>query len=275
MVAYFNDRFVEDKNAMLHISDLSVQRAYAVFDYFRSVKGEPLFIKDHLERFSRSAAAMRIPWLRSDEEIILLVQELLKKSSLKQAGIRLMLTGGYSQDPLGIADPNFIITCKPQVLPSISDFEKGFQIITYAHQRELPHIKTINYIMAVWLQPLLRENQADDVLYHHNNMLTEFPRSNLFILTRDGVLVTPAHHILQGVTRKKIIELADKMIRVEERNVVKEELFTAEEVFLCSTSKRIIPVVAVDRQFISNGQPGPFTRKLYEQFLALENHTVT
>lgn len=270
MAVFLNNQFLENEEATLNIADLSIQRGYAAFDYLRTVNGKPLFLDDHLERFANSAAAMRLPLSKSKEELTEIINELVKRSSLSQAGIRLILTGGYSPDAYNPTTPNLLITCNPQVLPSEADFEKGISIITYAYQRDLPQVKNINYMMAVWLQAIIKENNAADVLYLNNNILTEFPRANVFILTKENILVTPSEKILFGVTRKKLIELAKDFIAVEERNILKEELANAQEVFMCSTTKRILPIIKIDNAEIAEGIPGGVTKKLYQQLLALE-----
>lgn len=270
MAVFFNDRFLENDEALLHVSDLSIQRGYAVFDFFRTINGIPLFMEDHLERFYRSSDAMHLPVEKSREELSAIVHTLIKSSSLTEAGLRLMLTGGYSADGYHPAQPNLVITCNPVKTASPADFEKGYVIITHEHQRELPQIKSINYLMAVWLQPLLKEKQVDDVLYFKNNIITEFPRSNVFIVTKDNKLVTPAHQVLAGITRKNVLRLAAELITTEERDITVDELMNASEVFLTSTTKKVLPIVKIDNTFIGNGKPGAITSMLYQKFLALE-----
>lgn len=272
MSAFFNDTFIDAGDAKLHVADLSMQRGYAVFDFFRTVQGRPLFIDDHLERFFSSAAAMHLPVNKTREELIHIIGQLIHQSSLPEAGIRIMLTGGYSPDTYTPAAPNLLITCNPVRTATADDFEKGFAVISYEHQRELPHIKSINYLTAVWLQPLLKEKKADDVLYHHNNRITEFPRSNVFVVTKDNRLLTPARNMLKGITRKQVLSLAAAILPVEERDIHREEVYEAAELFLTSTSKKIIPVVRIDDIVIGEGKPGVITRELYRRFLEKEKN---
>ncbi len=274
MSVFLNDQFLENAEASLNVADLSIQRGYAAFDYLRTVNGQPLFLDDHLERFAKSAEAMRLPLSKSKEELTNIIHELVKRAALSQAGIRLILTGGYSPDAYNPVKPNLLITCNPQTLPSDTDFEKGIKIITYDYQRDLPQIKSINYMMAVWLQAVLKEKKAEDVLYYQDTMLTEFPRANLFIVTHDNILVTPSEKILLGVTRKKLLEIATAFMKVEERVILKEELYTAKEVFMCSTTKRILPIIKADDSLIGDGKTGAITRSLFQQFLLLENSTM-
>lgn len=270
MAVFLNDHFLENEKVLLHISDLSMQRGYAVFDFLRSANAVPLFISDHLDRFFASAASLHLPVRKSREGLSSIVHELIKRSSLSEAGIRIVLTGGYSTDSYQPAEPNLLITCNPVKTTTQTDFEKGLSIITYEHQRELPHVKSINYLTAVWLQPLLKEKQADDVLYFKNGIVTEFPRSNLFIITADNKLATPARNILLGITRKKVLSLAAEIMPVEERDITVEELQNAAEVFLTSTTKKILPVVKVNNKAIGNGKPGKISAVLYKKFLELE-----
>lgn len=272
MAVYLNDQFLNNDQALLHVSDLSMQRGYAIFDFFRTVNGIPLFIDDHLDRFYTSAAAMHLPVNKSREELKQVVQALLQRSSLTEAGIRLLLTGGYAADSYSIASPNLVITCNPVKTATPADFEKGLSVLTYEHQRELPHIKSINYLTAVWLQPLLKEKKAADVLYHHNNNITEFPRSNVFVVTKDNRLLTPARNMLKGITRKQVLSLATDVLPAEERDIHREEVYDAAELFLTSTSKKIMPVVRIDDIAIGEGKPGVITRELYRRFLEKEKN---
>jgi D-alanine transaminase/branched-chain amino acid aminotransferase len=274
MSVYLNNKFIEDEEAFLHVSDLSIQRGYGIFDFLRTMNDVPLFMDDHLDRFYSSADAMHLPVKKSREELSSVIYELIKRSSLSEAGIRITLTGGYSTDSYQIAEPNLVITCNPVKISSQNDFEKGMSIITHEYQRELPHVKSINYLMAVWLQPLLKEKRGDDLLYHRNNIITEFPRSNVFIVTTDNKLVTPARNILKGITRKNILSIAKEIVQVEERDITVDELLNASEVFLTATTKKIMPVLKINNKPVGNGQAGSITAKLYNKFLELERSTL-
>ena len=271
MAANLNDRFVENNEAVLHVSDLSMQRGYGIFDFFRTVNGMPLFIEDHFNRFYTSAEAMHLPVSKTKEELAAIIYELIRKSGLTEAGIRIMLTGGFSADSYHPSTPNLLITCNPVKTATSDDFEKGISIITYEYQRELSHVKSINYLMAVWLQPLLKEKKADDILYYNKESITEFPRSNIFIVTADNKLVTPAQNILKGITRKQILSIAREVLPVEERNITVDELMQAKEIFATATSRKILPVLKVNDKIISSGKPGTVTKRLYKDFLELEN----
>ncbi len=267
---FINNDFVEEGKAVLQAGDMAVQRGYGVFDFFKTRNNKPLFIDEYLDRFFNSAKEMFITIPFSREDLKENIYRLMALNNMPESGIRITATGGYAGDNYSVAEGNVIIQQQPLIPPPKEKFVNGVKIITYPYMRDLPLVKSINYLMGVWLQKQLKEKQLDDVLYFQNNIITEFPRSNVFIITKDGVLVTPAHNVLAGITRRKILQLAPGIIPALIRDVSIDELKNAAEVFMTSTTKRILPVTEIDGEKVGDGKPGSLTRQLYECFLELE-----
>lgn len=272
-IAFINGEFIEERNATLHISDLSIQRGYGVFDYCRANHNAPVHLDHHLDRFAESARIMHLPLPFSKTELKTIIDDLLLKNNITQSGIRLLLTGGYSPDSYEIIKPNLIILQHPLVIRT-SIVTEGIKVITQEYVREFPSAKTINYSMGIWLQQKIKQHNAVDVLYHQQGEVSEFPRANFFIVTKDDVVVTPKKNILQGITRKKILELASKEFHVEEGVVTLNDIRTAKEAFMTSTTKRILPVVQVDNIIIGKSTSGPITTRI-DEALAKEETLVT
>ena len=274
MIAYFNDVFTEEENLSLKITDLSIQRGFAAFDFLRTKDFKPVFINDYLERFSHSIEMLGLENRYTSGQLKDIVRELISKNNIAETGIKFLYTGGYSADGYRPAKPNLVITLQPIQLTSPEKFETGSRIITWEYQRDLPSVKSINYLMGVWLQKEIHDRQADDVLYHRDGYITEFPRSNIFIVTKDKKLVTPGNNVLNGITRKKILELRASQYAAEARPVNLDELKSAAEIFMTSTTKRILPVTQVDGVKIADGRPGPVSVSLNNNFLAMEDDYV-
>ena len=243
---YLNNDFLPAEQACIHVSDLAIQRGYGIFDYIKVLQTTPIFLDDHLDRFFRSASAMHLPIPQKREALKEIVQALAVRNKLTVSGIRLTLTGGYSADGYSISTPNLVITQSNFSEPTEEARKKGLYLITKNHQRQLAHVKTIDYLMPIWLQNEVKEKGADDVLYKTNDTITECPRANIFIVTKEGVLVTPLKNILQGITRNKILQLAKSFCAVEEREVTIQDLSEASEIFITSTTKGVLPVRQVD-----------------------------
>lgn len=255
MWTFLNNDFIPATEAKLPVTDLAVQRGYAVFDYLRVWNERLLFEDEHLERFFNSAQQMRLQVPVDAKKLKDLLHELARRNAMSSSGIRITLTGGDSPDGYSITTPQLVITQTPLTMPGPEQTARGIRLASYEYQRQLSHVKTIDYLHAIWLQPYLKEQGADDVLYHSNGIISECPRSNFFLVTQKGVLVSPERNILKGITRGNVLALAEKICRVEIRDVRLEEIEHASEAFVTSTSRRIMPVFQIDRHRLHDQNP--------------------
>lgn len=271
MYAYLNDTFVPEEKAVLHISDLAIQRGYGIFDFFRVMNNYPLFIEDYLERLYTSAEEMHLNIPYSPGQLRDIIFEMIRKNNMPMSGIKVILTGGYSPDGYELpGKPNLILSQKAMNFPLAEFPTEGIKIITHEYVRDKPHVKTINYTVGIWIQSKVVQEKASDVLYHDQGVVSEFPRCNFFMVTDDQVVKTPGENILPGVTRKHVLELASKKYKVDVGTVTIEEVFRAREAFLTSTSKRIVPITQIGDKAIGDGKPGLVSRELYEALVTLE-----
>ena len=251
-----------EENARLHISDLSIQRGYGAFDFFRVVNNVPVFMDEHLDRFYRSAAGLRLEPGMDKASMRSIIMQLIERNNMASSGIKLTITGGFSPDGFSMIAPNFFIT-QQHVPPRQEEWvEKGLKVITYEHVREQAEIKSINYITGVLLHEKIKKTGAHDVLYRQNSEVSEFPRFNFFIVTKDDVIATPAKNVLHGITRARVLDLASKQFKTAERVVTMDDIRSAKEAFITSTTKQVLPVVQIDDIVIGNGKPGKVTRQL-------------
>lgn len=274
MWTFINGNWIDAASAAVHVSDLAIQRGYGVFDFFRTVNHKPLFIDDHLARLNHSASTLRLLLPYTTDELKQIIQELINRNQLATSGIRITVTGGYAADTYTISTPNIIITQALLTMDDAFDENKGIQLITEEYVRELPTVKSINYLMGVYLQQKVKDAGAGDVLYVKNGYISELPRSNVFVVTHNNELLTANTNVLYGITRKHILQLASSFLTVKEQPVHIEDVLQAKEVFVSSTTKRLLPVFSVNGNIIANGQAGSFTRQLYHLFLQLEQKEV-
>jgi branched-chain amino acid aminotransferase len=259
-----NQEFLPAETASVLITDLAIQRGYGIFDFFKTIDGRPIFLEDHLDRFYNSAAAMRLPVDLNREELKTLLLQLIEKNSIADSGIRITLTGGYSPDGYAIAKPNMIITQTEMVLSKQISLD-GISLITHQYQRQLSHAKTLDYLMAVWLQPIIKEKGADDVLYHNNGIVSECPRANFFIIDQSGHIVTTRDNLLKGIIRKHVLEIADGLNLLQHRDITLDDLKNCKEAFITSSTKNILPVTKIDGRVIGDGYAGPVSKLLSEK----------
>jgi D-alanine transaminase/branched-chain amino acid aminotransferase len=264
--AIINGNIINKEEAVLHINDLSIERGYGIFDYFKTVNGIPVFWEESLDRFFHSAQAMRLTVDYDRDALKESILQLMQLNNIPDAGIKLLLTGGYSADGYSMGKPNLIITQQVQKRNETAE-QNGLRLITHEHQRQLPTVKTIDYLMGILTQPLVKEKNADDVLYHQNGCISECPRSNIFIVTKEDRIITPEKNVLHGVTRKQILAIAQTEFETITSDISLDDLYQAKEIFISSTSKNITPIVAVNDKTFAIGN---ITRHLQAQL----NHKI-
>lgn len=263
---FAEDKISLTKNAFIHPADIGLTRGYGIFDFFRTVNYKPLFLSDYLDRFINSAAHTQLPLSYNKEELAQIIYDLVEKNDLKEGGVRMVLSGGISDNHFSPAEGKLFIFCEDLQLPAEEKFSKGVKLISEEYVRPLSKIKTTNYCQAVFSSLTWKEKNAEDVLYYYKGIISESSRSNIFIV-KNGQLATAQSNVLKGITRKNILKL---MPDTEVRDITLEETLTADEVFMTSTTKRLLPVTQIDDQIIGNGKPGHLTISILEKFKAEE-----
>ncbi|MGM0589052.1 MAG: aminotransferase class IV [Bacteroidota bacterium] len=263
---YIDGSIVAKSEATIPVSDLGLQRGFGVFDFMRTYNGSLFHPMDHWARFQRSASELHLDLPVPYNEILEIGKDLLDRSRLDYPALKLILTGGDGTPSSPYDQPRLIIMAENYPVYPDRLYRQGAKLITVEYQRELPQVKSLNYMNTLRLERFKNRYRAYDLLYHHSDYgVTESPRANLFMVT-DDVLYTPSDHILKGITRNIILNLAEDVTKIQERPLSLSEVREADELFLTSTSKRIIPVTQLDDQIIGNGEPGPLTRMLMGRF---------
>lgn len=267
--AFFNGEMVATTEAQVRFHDLGLLRGYGIFDFFLFQQGQPRFLSHYLDRFYRSAGFLGLDIPLARESMADAIAAVIAANGFSDGGIRLLLTGGYAEDSYTPTAPNLAIVQHP-LPPAVSQPATSCSLLTYRHQRELPGVKSTNYLTGIYLQPMLRRAGADYLLFHDGQHVSESDRSNFFGIDADGRLLTPDEGVLPGITRMQILEIGRAQgIPVLEAALPLEALPTLREAFLTSTTKGVLPVVTIDGKPVGDGKPGAVSLKLQEGFAAL------
>ena len=195
----------------------------------------------------------------------------------REAYVRILITRGVgelSYDPAACPAPSIVVIVKPHVEPPRDAFERGVKVALVPIIRNHPGtvsplIKSNNLLNnALAMQEAFRRGAFEGVMRNYRGELAECTQSNLFIV-KHGVAMTPPIDagLLPGITREFLFEVgAEKGIPIREAVLHDEELLAADEAFLTSSTREIVPIVQVDEMKIGAETPGPITRTLLEQF---------
>ncbi len=265
-IYYVNGNYVKKENAFIHVNDIGLLRGYAVFDYLKTYHGKPFRLKDHLERLQNSAKYIGLKIPKPIPEISEICYDLLEKNGFAESNIRIVVTGGIGKDSKTKGEPTLIVTCEPRVVMDASFYTDGIRIKTVTGKRDISISKTCDYISAINYLEIYGNEGFSEVLYVLDERIFECTSSNIFIIQGND-LITPSEEILYGITRRVIFETSKSLFNIIERDVTLDETLKADEVFISSTEREIMPVVGIDENIIGNGKVGEKTKLLRSKFL--------
>lgn len=264
--SYLNGKILPQDKALVGIDDIGLSRAFGIYDGIMTYNGLPFEFSRHFKRLARSAALMGLRVPVKPDALEKAIISLVKKNAFKQPIVRVLLTGGTTLRGIDFnpAKPTLIVLLEELTKPTPAQYKTGVKVITHEYERQIPEAKTINYIAAVRLQRQMRKAKATEAIYICKGKALEATTSNLFIVKKEKI-ITPKDGVLNGITRQVVLELAKKKYIVEERDISVKEMLRADEVFLTSSFKEVLPVSVIDENRI--GTPGPVTLDLMQKFL--------
>jgi len=268
-MCYLDGKILPLAEAKVGVYDIGLLRGFGIYEALTTYNHKPFMFADHMARFRHSTGnlAIRIPISDAEIEDVLSTLIALNVEKGHEAVIRMVLTGGTALEGIQYdpEKPTFYILVEQLVHLTPDVFEQGSSVTLFDFQRQFPESKTTNYIQAVLLQEERKKAGAIEILYTARGEVLECATSNFFIV-KDGTIITANEHILFGITRKVAIDVARKEFTVDERAVSVEEMWHADEAFLTSSFKDVVPVVKVGDCAIGDGKVGPVTKRVMELF---------
>jgi branched-chain amino acid aminotransferase len=239
-----------------------------------------------MDRLWDSAKAITLDIPLSREAMIEATLETIRHNDLHDGYIRLLVTRGVGSlglSPDSCRRPSVIIIAATIALYPESLYEKGLTMATCSVRRIppaalSPRIKSLNYLNNILAKIEAQQaDAAEGVMLNEQGYVAECTGDNLFVIKNGRISASPINAgILAGVTRSVVFELAEKNgIPIKEEDLTRYDILVADECFLTGTAAEVIAAVQLDRRPIGNGQPGPITLKLVEEFRRLTRSTGT
>jgi 4-amino-4-deoxychorismate lyase len=287
-----NGQLVEAGEAVVSAYDYGYLYGLGLFETFRTYRGRPFLLEQHLARLNEGCAILGIPYSADPDEVREQIAVLLAANGLEDASIRYSVSAGSHEVGLVgelTAPPTVVIYVKPLMLTE-RWYRQGRPVQLLNTLRPAPEtgrrLKSFHY-MNGWLakRELVRypwAGEAEGLQVNERQLLTEGIVSNVFFM-RDGILCTPSLDTgaLPGITRGLVLRLAGQDgLTTEEGAYRFADLDEADEMFLTNSVQEIVPVSRIyhadgSERELPAGAPGPVTRRLMqlykEQVKALTN----
>jgi branched-chain amino acid aminotransferase len=282
---WMDGKFVDWKDANVPILTHALHYGTAIFEGMRcyETKNGPAVFRmhDHLQRLKNGTKSYQFDLKYSIKDMSKSIKKLIQMNKLKSCYIRPICYIGYKS--IGLDTTNAPYHLAIAAIPFGKYFgekaEKGINCSISSWRRIKstilsPHVKaSANYLNSVLAKKeALSEGYDEAIMLSEPGHVSEGTGENLFIV-KDGKLITPPLHdaVLEGITRDSVMKIAkDLGISVKEKTMLRDELYTADEIFLCGTAAEVTPVNQVDHRKITNG-PGPITKKLKNAFFNVVN----
>jgi branched-chain amino acid aminotransferase len=279
--AFVDGRFLPVGEACVPILDWGFLRSDATYDVAHVWRGSFFRLEDHLDRFERSMEHLHLspPYERSEIRDILI--ECVRLSGLRDAYAEIICTRGIprpgSRDPRDCENRFYAFVVPFIWIADPEKQERGLHAVIGSKQRIAPEsvdptVKNYHWLdLETGLLEAYERGGETVILVDAEDNVVEGPGFNVFAVEH-GTISTPDRGVLEGITRKTIIELAaEHGMQPEARPIPAGELGQADEVFLSSTAGGVIPVTTVDGEAVDNGEPGPVTRQLRDAYWDLHD----
>jgi D-alanine transaminase len=271
-MVFLNGKFLPIEEAKVPVLDRGFIFGDGVYELVPVYSRVPFRLDEHLARLERSLAETRIRNPYTRREWRELIYRLVDAQSFDDQGLYFQVTRGVAKRdhtfPKDV-EPTVFMMSNPLVTPPRELVQKGAAAVTAQDNRWLRcDIKSISLIGNCLLRQLSAEAGAVETILFRDGKLTEASASNVFVVKR-GVILSPPKSslILPGITYDVVVELArDNGLPLELREVTEPEVRGADEIWVSSSSKEVLPVVALDALPVGDGRPGPLFGRMYQLY---------
>lgn len=277
--AYVRGQYVPIGEAAIPLTDWGFLRSDATYDVVTVWDGAFFRLDAHLERFAASCARFRLDAGLSPAQITAVLEECVRRSGLRSAYVEMIVTRGQptwgSRDPRQAVNQFYAFAVPYVWIANAAQREQGLHLVVSDVQR-IPSAsvdaRAKNYHWNDLTMGLLGALDAGGdtvVLSDGAGHVVEGPGFNVFCVNAQGVLVTPAEGVLEGITRRTVLEMAQALgLPLDVRALPAAELRGAREVFLSTSGGGVLPVTRVDGAPVGDGAVGPVTRRLVDTYWA-------
>ena len=276
---YLNGALVPRSEARLSIDDHGFLYGYGLFETMRAYNGVIFLLDCHLRRLAEGAGAIGLADRLAGIDLAQACRDTLAANGLKEARLRLTVSGGAGTALPWVevgGEPTVLVTARPYQPPPPKKYEEGFCVLLSSQRRcrtSLAQVKSVSYLASVLARREAADAGCDEaLLLDEAGFIAEGAVSNVFFV-RAGRLLTPSLEsgVLPGVTRQAVMELAVAGgIEVAGGETAPADLEHCAEAFLTNSLMEVMPLVAVregdSEIIIGDGQPGPVTRRLMDDY---------
>lgn len=270
-LCYLNGTLLPLADARISPLDRGFLFADGIYEVVPVHRGRPFRLREHLQRLDSSLAAIRLPNPHDPAGWAAILAQVSQAAGGREMLLYLQVTRGAGPGRNHLFPPDTTPTvfafAGPYPAPAPQLLEQGLRAVTLPDIRwDRCDIKSVALLANVLLRQEAADQGADEALLVHDGLLTEGSSSSVFLCV-GGTLVTPPndHRILPGTSRDAVLELAQGWLPHEVCEIEARVLKNADEVWIASAGRGVLPVTSIDGRPVGNGRPGPLWAEMYDR----------
>lgn len=256
-----NGTLLPVEQGVISVTDVEYAYGFGVYESIRVAHGCAYFLKEHIERLFTSAQMIFLEHPFSHNQVVQWTRDLMQQTTEEAYNIKMLLIGAPKTE-----NAQLYIFCSQPFFVDRQLYKKGATVMSVHVERPFPNAKTLNMLPSYLAYRQAKQGgHYDALLVNTHGEITEGTRTNFFAIQGESIFTPPAEEVLQGVTRKHVIEVAQRHnMTVTERQISLQELASYDGAILTSTSSKILPLRQID-QVVFSSIP-PVTLQLMEYF---------
>ncbi|CZG05976.1 TPA: D-amino acid aminotransferase [Legionella pneumophila subsp. pneumophila] len=276
-IAFVNGKYCSQSEAKVSIFDRGFLFGDSVYEVLPVYHGQPYFVDQHLDRLFSNMKKIKMTIPNYDWHG--LIHRLISENNGGNLQVYIQVTRGNQgvrkhDIPTSIT-PSVIAFTMHNSFPTLEDKEQGMSAKLVEDFRWMRcDIKTTSLIANILLNDEAVSSGFHTAILARNGLITEGSSTNVFIVTQDGVIKTPPmnNFCLPGITRQVVIEIIKKLdLKFREIEISMSELFSAQEVWITSTTKEVFPITKINDSLINGGKVGEYWRIINDSYQQLVN----
>jgi len=275
---FLNGDFLPLSDAKVSVLDRGFLFADGVYEVIPAYAGKLFRLQQHIDRLNNSLDAIRMSPVMSDQQWIDILTRLVEKHQHSDQSVYIQVSrgAGNSRDHQLPSEytPTIFAMCQTIANNNLAHIAKGVQAITLDDIRwDWCHIKSVALLGNILLKQQAADQNCGEAILLRDGYATEGSASNLFIVKNKQLITPPkSHNLLPGITRDLVLELAvTEGIDCIEAEISEQQLASADEIWLTSSTKEVMPVIELNRKMIGNGKPGELWQRMATRYSDFKN----
>jgi branched-chain amino acid aminotransferase len=264
-----NGQVLPAADARISVLDLGFLRGIGAFETFRTYHGHPHALGGHLRRLWESASSFDVAPCFTEADVRRCVAEILHRSGHADLRVNVVVSpGDHDEGVFGTTGrPTWVLICRDVHAPPETWYDQGVAAITFEASRHLPTLKTTSYLSGKKGLALAKAAGAHEALYvSPEGYVTEGVTSNVLVV-QGRRLMTPVADCLPGITKAGVRPIAEAQgLAWYECRLTRDDLYTADEVWITSAVREVLPIVRVDDRMIGDGTVGRWARSVRQAY---------